>query len=67
LAIRIIEKINGIGIISAVRICVYLFDRKERFVGIHPFGSGPVYYNENEIAVPQEVEERITGYPDFYS
>lgn len=26
-----IEKINGIGIISAVRISVYLFDRKDRF------------------------------------
>jgi transposase len=29
--IRIIEKINGIGIISAVRMCLYLFDRKDRF------------------------------------
>ena len=26
-----IEKINGIGIISAVRLCLYLFDRKDRF------------------------------------
>lgn len=26
-----IEKINGIGIISAVRMCLYLFDRKDRF------------------------------------
>lgn len=29
--ISIIEKINGIGIISAVRMSVYLFDRKDRF------------------------------------
>lgn len=29
--IKIIEKINGIGIISAVRMSVYLFDRKDRF------------------------------------
>jgi transposase len=29
--ITIIEKINGIGIISAVRMSVYLFDRKDRF------------------------------------
>ena len=29
--IRIIEKINGIGIISSVRMCLYLFDRKDRF------------------------------------
>ncbi len=29
--IQIIEKINGIGIISAVRMCLYLFDRKDRF------------------------------------
>ena len=29
--INILEKINGIGIISAVRMSVYLFDRKERF------------------------------------
>lgn len=29
--IQIIEKINGIGIISAVRMSVYLFDRKDRF------------------------------------
>ena len=29
--IRIIEKINGIGIISAVRMSVCLFDRKDRF------------------------------------
>lgn len=30
--IQIIEKINGIGIISAVRMSVYLFDRKDRFL-----------------------------------
>lgn len=30
--IQILEKINGIGIISAVRMSVYLFDRKERFL-----------------------------------
>ena len=29
--IKTIENINGIGIISAVRICIYLFDRKDRF------------------------------------
>jgi len=29
--IELIEKINGIGIISAVRMSVYLFDRKDRF------------------------------------
>lgn len=29
--IRRIEKINGIGIISSVRLCLYLFDRKDRF------------------------------------
>ncbi|MCZ7609848.1 MAG: IS110 family transposase [Ignavibacterium sp.] len=29
--IQIIEKINGIGIISAVRMSIYLFDRKDRF------------------------------------
>ena len=29
--IRIIENINGIGIVSAVRMCLYLFDRKDRF------------------------------------
>ncbi len=29
--ISIIEKINGIGIISAVRMCLYLFDKKDRF------------------------------------
>lgn len=29
--IEIIENINGIGIISAVRMSVYLFDRKDRF------------------------------------
>ena len=29
--IQIIEKINGIGIISAVRMCLYLFDKKDRF------------------------------------
>lgn len=29
--IKILEKINGIGIISAVRMSVYLFDRKDRF------------------------------------
>jgi len=29
--INILEKINGIGIISAVRMSVYLFDRKDRF------------------------------------
>jgi transposase len=29
--INILEKINGIGIISAVRMCLYLFDRKDRF------------------------------------
>ena len=29
--IQILEKINGIGIISAVRMSVYLFDRKDRF------------------------------------
>lgn len=29
--INMIEKINGIGIVSAVRMCVYLFDRKDRF------------------------------------
>ena len=29
--IQIIEKINGIGIISAVRMSLYLFDRKDRF------------------------------------
>ncbi|WP_407931292.1 transposase [Ignavibacterium album] len=29
--IQIIEKINGIGIISAVRMSVYLFDQKDRF------------------------------------
>jgi transposase len=29
--IQIIEKINGIGIVSAVRMSVYLFDRKDRF------------------------------------
>jgi transposase len=29
--IQIIERINGIGIISAVRMSVYLFDRKDRF------------------------------------
>lgn len=30
-SIEIIEKINGIGIISSVRMCLYLFDRKDRF------------------------------------
>jgi transposase len=30
--IKLIEQINGIGIISAARITVYLFDRKERFI-----------------------------------
>jgi transposase len=29
--INILEKINGIGIISSVRMCLYLFDRKDRF------------------------------------
>lgn len=29
--IQIIEQINGIGIISAVRLSLYLFDRKDRF------------------------------------
>ncbi|NOZ45765.1 MAG: IS110 family transposase, partial [Chlorobi bacterium] len=29
--IKTLEKINGIGIISAVRLVVYLFDRKDRF------------------------------------
>src|SRR4030067_799408 len=29
--IQILEKINGIGIISAVRMCLYLFDRKDKF------------------------------------
>ncbi|GAB6283113.1 MAG: IS110 family transposase [Ignavibacterium sp.] len=29
--IQIIEKINGIGIVSAVRMCLYLFDKKDRF------------------------------------
>lgn len=29
--ISVIEKINGIGIISAVRMCLYLFDKKDRF------------------------------------
>ena len=29
--IQIIEKINGIGIVSAVRMSLYLFDRKDRF------------------------------------
>lgn len=30
-SIEIIEAINGIGIISSVRMCLYLFDRKDRF------------------------------------
>lgn len=29
--VNILEKINGIGIISAVRMCLYLFDKKDRF------------------------------------
>jgi transposase len=29
--ISTVEKINGIGIISSVRMCLYLFDRKDRF------------------------------------
>ena len=29
--ISTLEKINGIGIISSVRMCLYLFDRKDRF------------------------------------
>lgn len=29
--INLLEKINGIGIISSSRLCVYLFDRKDRF------------------------------------
>jgi len=29
--IQILERINGIGIVSAVRMSVYLFDRKDRF------------------------------------
>jgi transposase len=29
--IKILEKINGVGIISAVRMSLYLFDRKDRF------------------------------------
>lgn len=29
--IELIENINGIGIVSAVRMCLYLFDRKDRF------------------------------------
>jgi len=29
--INILEKINGIGIISSVRMCLYLFDKKDRF------------------------------------
>lgn len=27
---------------------------------------GPVCYNENEIAAPHKVEERITGYPYLF-
>jgi len=52
--IKLIEKINGIGIISAARLTVYLFDRKDRFVGIHPFGKNSEKLNHYLGLTPSE-------------
>jgi transposase len=50
--IKRIEKINGIGIISAVRIVVYLFDRKGRFESgeklVHYLGLTPGEHSSGE-------------------
>lgn len=50
--IRRIEKINGIGIISAVRMVIYLFDMKERFESgeklVHYLGLTPGEHSSGE-------------------
>ena len=50
--IRRIEKINGIGIVSAVRLVVYLFDRKGRFESgeklVHYVGLTPGEHSSGE-------------------
>ena len=50
--IRRIEKINGIGIVSAVRLVVYLFDQKDRFESgeklVHYLGLTPGEHSTGE-------------------
>jgi transposase len=50
--IRRIEKINGIGIVSAVRLVVYLFDKKDRFESgeklVHYLGLTPGEHSSGE-------------------
>ena len=54
LSVRIsrIEKINGIGIVSAVRLVVYLFDKKDRFESgeklVHYLGLTPGEHSSGE-------------------
>jgi transposase len=53
--IKRIEKINGIGIVSAVRLVVYLFDRKGRFESgeklVHYVGLTPGEHSSGETIV----------------
>ncbi len=53
--IKRIEKINGIGIVSAVRLVVYLFDRKRRFESgeklVHYVGLTPGEQSSGEAIV----------------
>jgi transposase len=50
--VRRIEKINGIGIVSAVRLVVYLFDQKDRFESgeklVHYLGLTPGEHSSGE-------------------
>jgi len=53
--IKRIEKINGIGIVSAVRLVVYLFDRKGRFESgeklVHYVGLTPGEHSSGEAII----------------
>jgi transposase len=55
--IKRIEKINGIGIVSAVRLVVYLFDRKGRFESgeklVHYVGLTPGEHSSGEEIIRQ--------------
>src|SRR5690606_22283763 len=50
--VRRIEKINGVGIVSAVRLVVYLFDIKDRFESgerlVHYLGLTPGEHSTGE-------------------
>jgi transposase len=55
--IRRLEKIKGIGVISAVRLVVYLFDRKDRFISgeklVHYLGLTPGEKSSGEDVIRQ--------------